>query len=91
MPQRPPTHQGHKTHRRTARERGYNARWEKASKAFLRINYLCRACCRLGRVRQATCVDHVIPHRGDEGLFWDEGNWQSLCKDCHDAKTARGE
>jgi 5-methylcytosine-specific restriction protein A len=20
-------------------------------------------------------------------LFWDEGNWQPLCKSCHDHKT----
>jgi len=22
-------------------------------------------------------------------MFWDERNWQALCKPCHDAKTAR--
>ena len=37
----------------------------------------------------ATVVDHIIPHRGDKTLFWDETNWQSLCKTCHDgAKQA---
>lgn len=39
-------------------------------------------------------VDHIIPHKGDQQLFWDEGNWQSLCKDHHDstkkAEEARG-
>ena len=29
--------------------------------------------------------------RGDEERFWYEGNWQSLCKACHDRKTGRGE
>jgi predicted kinase len=33
-------------------------------------------------------VDHIIPHKGDYELFWDEGNWQTLCKRCHDVKTA---
>lgn len=27
------------------------------------------------------------PHRGDQKLFWDESNWQALCKPCHDRKT----
>ena len=42
-----------------------------------------------GRVVPATIVDHVVPHRGDPDLFWDEANWAALCKRCHDAKTAR--
>lgn len=29
-------------------------------------------------------VDHITPHKGDSTLFWDSGNWQSLCKSCHD-------
>lgn len=28
-------------------------------------------------------VDHVIPHRGDEKLFWN-GQLQSMTKQCHD-------
>ncbi|WP_368028316.1 HNH endonuclease signature motif containing protein [Paenibacillus sp. DCT19] len=32
-------------------------------------------------------VDHIVPHKGDEGLFWDSTNWQALCKRCHDIKT----
>jgi len=35
-------------------------------------------------------VDHVIPHRGDAGLFW-FGELQSLCKHCHDSKKQRAE
>ena len=34
-------------------------------------------------------VDHIIPHKGDEALFWDEDNLQSLCTPCHNQKTAR--
>jgi 5-methylcytosine-specific restriction protein A len=33
-------------------------------------------------------VDHRIPHRGDKRLFWDQSNWQSMSKTCHDRKTA---
>jgi 5-methylcytosine-specific restriction protein A len=36
----------------------------------------------------ATVVDHIVPHKGDKVKFWDSSNWQSLCKRCHDAKTA---
>ena len=40
------------------------------------------------------CEEHAPLHqrtsaadRGDPVLFWDEGNWQPLCKHCHDVKT----
>jgi 5-methylcytosine-specific restriction protein A len=36
----------------------------------------------------ATVVDHIIPHNGDMVRFWDQDNWQPLCKQCHDIKTA---
>lgn len=42
-----------------------------------------------GQVVAATIVDHVIPHRGDQQLFWDKSNWQSLCKHCHDSHKQR--
>jgi 5-methylcytosine-specific restriction endonuclease McrA len=32
-------------------------------------------------------VDHIQPHKGDETLFWDENNWQPLCRQCHDIKA----
>ena len=32
-------------------------------------------------------LDHIIPHRGNPVLMWDESNWQALCKPCHDKKT----
>ena len=38
---------------------------------------------------RATVVDHIVPHRGDWARFIDRSNLQSLCKPCHDAKTAR--
>lgn len=34
-------------------------------------------------------TDHIIPHRGDQQLFWSTWNWQTLCKKCHDEKTAK--
>lgn len=49
----------------------------------------CRECARRGVRTRATVVDHVQPHRGDWNKFIDRGNLQSLCKNCHDRKTAR--
>lgn len=49
----------------------------------------CRDCARRGIRTRATVVDHVQPHRGDWDRFIDRGNLQSLCKGCHDRKTAR--
>lgn len=77
--------------RGSAHERGYTAAWQRASKAFLRKHPLCAACDEAGIVQQADLVDHIIPHRGNWGLFWDVANWQALCASCHNAKTARGE
>jgi 5-methylcytosine-specific restriction protein A len=75
--------------RESSSERGYNYRWQKARDTYLRANPLCRHCDRRGMVTPATEVDHIIPHRGDQALFWDTGNWQPLCKPCHSRKTAR--
>lgn len=75
--------------RGTAHQRGYTGRWQKARIAYLRRNPLCVVCGREGRVKEATDVDHIIPHKGDRELFWDESNWQSLCKHHHDVKTAK--
>lgn len=70
--------------------RGYDTRWRKARKLFLQQHPLCVLCQEEGKVVPATVVDHIIPHRGDKRLFWDQTNWQSLCKNCHDKKTGKG-
>lgn len=90
-------------HRGTAAERGYDSKWTKARGFYLRKHPLCVHCKQEGRVVAAQVVDHTIPHRlkeaidsGDEAriararaLFWNsENNWMSLCKPCHDRKTA---
>lgn len=76
--------------RGNAAERGYDSRWRAARKRFLRKHPLCVECMRQGKLTPATVVDHVIPHRGNQDLFWDENNWQPLCKGCHDEKTGSG-
>jgi 5-methylcytosine-specific restriction protein A len=74
--------------RPTAHRRGYTSRWQRASRAFLDQHPLCVRCRAKGLVRGASVVDHVVPHKGDPTLFWDQANWQTLCKRCHDGKTA---
>lgn len=74
---------------RTTAERGYGARWQRARLAYLREHPLCSMHDRLGFAVPATVVDHVEPHRGDMVKFWDESNWQSLCKHCHDSHKKR--
>jgi 5-methylcytosine-specific restriction enzyme A len=77
-------------HRGTAAERGYDSKWRKAREAYLRKHPLCVHCEREGIVKAAEVVDHIIPHKGDSLLFWDvANNWQPLCKQHHDKKTAR--
>jgi 5-methylcytosine-specific restriction protein A len=68
----------------------YGAKWRKCRELFLSQYPLCVACERAGKVVAATDVDHIKPHRGDEVVFWDSMNWQSLCRECHNAKTASG-
>ena len=72
---------------RSASDRGYGAAWQKARKQFLHTHPLCVECQKEGRYVKATVVDHIVPHRGDQKLFWDRNNWQALCKRCHDRKT----
>lgn len=85
-------HQSESTERwrGSAAERGYGADWRKARRRFLAVNPLCAACLKRGVLTPATVVDHIVPHRGDQRLFWDQKNWQPLCKQCHDQKTGSG-
>lgn len=77
--------------KRSAHERGYNYRWRKARLSFLQANPLCVYCKEDGRVEAATVVNHVVPHKGDQALFWDESNWAAVCKTHHDSTIAREE
>ena len=76
--------------RGSAAERGYDRRWQKAREIYLRKHPLCVKCRAAGKLTPATVVDHIIPHRGNQQLFWDESNWQPLCENCHNKKTGSG-
>ena len=69
----------------------YGARWAKRRAAFLQDNPFCVFCRERERTELATVVDHIIPHRGDMELFWDEENWQPLCGTCHNSTKKRME
>ena len=64
------------------------ARWRRERRLFLMANPLCRMCAAIGRTTLAVVVDHIEPHKGDPALFWDQDNWQPLCKTDHDAAKA---
>ena len=74
--------------RESSTKRHYNYKWQQARAGWLVKHPLCRCCEQAGKVVAATDVDHIIPHKGDMTLFWDRGNWQSLCGPCHSSKTA---
>lgn len=73
--------------RRSSSALGYGKRWQKARKVFLEAHPLCVICLQEGKYTKATDVDHIIPHRGDPGLFWNQSNWQALCHSHHSQKT----
>lgn len=77
----------HRGDRAGASNRGYNRKWQRSRERFLRKNPLCVECQKEGKYVKATVVDHIVPHRGDPVLFWNESNWQPLCKHHHDSKT----
>jgi 5-methylcytosine-specific restriction protein A len=48
-------------------------------------------CTEQGHITIATVVDHVTEHKGNEELFFDPANLQSLCKPHHDGAKQRQE
>ena len=76
---------------KTSAERGYGHKWQQAREAYLRENPLCVMCRDDGAVTAATVVDHIEPHKGDQALFWNRRNWQSLCASHHSGAKQRME
>lgn len=72
----------HDQRRGSARERGYDGRWEKARAEHLARNPLCVCCLAHGITASAQVLDHIVPHKGNQQLFWDPANWQGLCEWC---------
>lgn len=75
--------------RGSARERGYDGAWDKASAGHRRSHPLCRYCELVDEVKAADLTDHLYPHRGDRVLFWNRTYWVSACDDCHNGFKQR--
>ncbi len=71
-------------HRGSSRQRGYTWQWNKASAKYRIDNPICVCCEAHDVVVPVRVVDHIVPHKGDEYLFWQRSNWQPLCGWCHD-------
>lgn len=80
-----------RTDKQSSSKRGYGYAWQKARVGYLASHPLCVYCEREGRVTAATVVDHIVAHRGDQALFWDKENWQSLCATHHSRDKQREE
>src|SRR3990167_5684787 len=70
--------------RPTARDRGYTKRWARVSRLFKDEHPICIGCQAVGRVAPTEVTDHIIPHKGDQALLWDQDNWQPACRPHHD-------
>lgn len=68
--------------RPSARQRGYDGKWERIRRAYLAHNPLCAFCGAL-----ATLVDHIKP-LSQGGARLDVRNLRSCCRDCHARITA---
>ena len=76
-----------RTAKGSSTERGYGYAWQQARLRFLQAHPLCAMCQAMKppRVTAANVVDHILPHKGDKELFWDESNWQALCAGHHNS------
>lgn len=70
----------------------YNYTWQQKRARYLAAHPFCVHCRENGLFVAATVVDHIVPHQGDQRLFWDEkNNFQSLCRTCHNSWKQRME
>lgn len=70
--------------RRSARDRGYDAVWDRAARAHKMRNPLCLGCKAVGRFVAAEVTDHILPVTLRPDLRMVESNWQSACDWHHD-------
>lgn len=70
------------------------ARWQALRwQVLVRDLFTCQwpGCGRVCANTSELVADHRRPHRGDEALFWDDRNLETLCADCHNGPKARAE
>lgn len=78
-------------HRNSARERGYDAAWNRLRNQVQAEEPFCRMCEAEGRltlVQKDDPVDHIIPIAERPDLRLVRSNLQSLCWPCHGRKSA---
>jgi len=74
--------------REPANERGYDAVWSKARKAYLTRTPLCERCLGSGLLTPAVLVHHIKPlDQGGDRL--NANNLMALCRDCHETVHGR--
>ena len=62
-------------------------RYIKLRAAFIRMNPLCAECQRQRLTNLSEELDHIVPFTDAPQRFWDQTNWQALCRACHEQKT----
>ncbi|SFI65612.1 hypothetical protein SAMN04515648_1013 [Phyllobacterium sp. CL33Tsu] len=72
----------------------HSARWQKLRlQILIRDNYTCRqtGVLLIGKARSpnSPVVDHIMPHNGDETLFFDPTNLQAVSKEYHDSEKQK--
>lgn len=75
--------------RGSSTQRGYGSDWRQLRERFIHQHPLCLFCEEAGHVVAAEVVDHIVSFTDRPELRLDWGNLRSLCKDCHDRRTAR--
>lgn len=62
-------------------------RWQVLTDAL----FTCAFCGRAEADTSQLIGDHIIPHKGDEAMFFDRANVQCLCAPCHNGTKQRME
>jgi 5-methylcytosine-specific restriction endonuclease McrA len=77
--------------RNSPRERGYDARWDRISRAFRRQNPFCLFCSQENLDGLTEVTDHALPAADFPELRYEPSNFVPLCKHHHDGMKARME
>jgi 5-methylcytosine-specific restriction protein A len=81
-------HKAYDAQRGSRHERGYDNVWARLRNWYLADNPLCEHCLLDEVIEPAVDVDHVIPIKVAPDRRLDPTNLQSLCRRCHNMKTA---
>jgi 5-methylcytosine-specific restriction endonuclease McrA len=62
-----------------------SARWLRETRAFIALHPLCQ--CGFDCMQPSEVVDHHLPVKEHDDLFWDRSNWRALADRCHRLKS----